>query len=138
MQVEYFIRFQGKCYDVGTRLRFYSSKRTWGIPKSGIIEEFNGTACIIKGDDERTYILSTVAQENGHRCVVEILKPVYYVEKRKNTNRNCPPIWKVENVLIWYIIIMVVGILFKARLLIWIVATVIFFTWATGHFNNKN
>lgn len=137
MQVEYFIRFQGKCYDVGTKLKFYPYNRTWGNPMMGVIEKFIGTTCFIKGSDGNTYTLSTVTQDNGHRCVVGILEPIYYVEKREITHRHYPPTWKVESALIWYIIIMVVGVFFNARWLIWIVATIVFVAWLTGHSNNN-
>jgi hypothetical protein len=138
MPVEYFIRFQGKCYDVGTRLKFYPYGRTWFTPMIGVIEEFMGTTCFIRGDDGKTYTLSTVVQENGNKCVVEIIEPVYYILKGDTTNRFCPPAWKIEDVLVWYIIIMVVGALFQVRLLIWVVASIFFFAWVTGRFKNNN
>jgi hypothetical protein len=138
MPVEYFIRFQGKRYDVGTTLKFYPYGHTWFTPMTGVIEEFIGTACFIRGDDGKIYTFSTVCQENGHKAIVEIINPIYYVEKREIGNGGCLPSWKVEGALIWYIIIMMVGALFKARLLIWVIVSIFFFAWAIGRFKNNN
>lgn len=137
MPVEYFIRHQGKCYDVGTRLKFYPFECTWLTPITGVIEKFVGTTCFIKGDDGHTYTFSTVIQQNGHKCVAEIITPIYYTVKQGATNRNYPPSWKVETSLTWYIIAMVGGLFFEDGWFIWILATIIFFAWLTGRLNNK-
>jgi hypothetical protein len=142
MPVEYFIRFQGKCYDVGTRLKFYV--RCFGLKSSrtyvGTIERFEETICIIKGDDGKTYSISTMLQTptRDNNDIVEIIKPVYYVEKAQKSLRICPPAWGVEIGWVWYIIIMVVGTIFNDRLMIWIFASLIFFGWKNGFLNGGN
>ncbi len=141
MPVEYFIRYKGKCYDVGTRLKFYV--RCMGYlfkssePYVGTIEKFEGTICVIRGDDGKVYTIYTTCQTptRDNEYVVEIIKPVYYVEKLTKPTRKCPPAWDVEIGWIWYIIIMIVGTIFKDRILIWVVASAIFFLWKNGFSN---
>ena len=142
MPVEYFIRYQGKCYDVGTRLRFYD--RCFGRKSSytctGIIARFVENICVIQGDDGKVYTIYTTLQTptRDNEFVAEIIKPVYYVEKPQKSTRRCPPAWDVEIGWVWYIIIMVIGAIFNARLAIWIFASLIFFGWKNGFLNGGN
>ena len=70
--------------------------------------------------------------------IIEIIEPVYPESKPVITNnRNYPPAWDVEMGLIWYIVIMLVGSIFKDRLIIWVVATAYFFLWKNGFFGGK-
>ena len=139
MPVEYFIRYQGKCYDVGTRLKFKAV--AWGYYegiKEGVIEKFIGSTAYIRADDGQLYTFSTMTNcVNFDKVIKEIIDPVYYTAKQEAVDRNYPLSWQVENGLIWYIIIMTAGLFFEARLLIWIVATIFFFAWATGRLNKK-
>ena len=136
MPVEYFVRFQGKCYDVGTKLKFYDY--VFGIrnpyPTTGTIEKFISTTCFIKGDDGRIYTFSTAVQESGNRYVAEIIEPVYYNPPKQSftKSKNYPAPWDVEIGWIWYIVIMVFGTIFNERFLLWTVATVFFFLWKSG------
>ena len=135
MPVEYFIRYKGLFYDVGTRLRFkaYSYGYYWGI-KEGEVEKFIGTTAFIRGDDGVLYEYSTTKWlVNFDKVIIEIIEPVYYdMERATNNNHNYPSSWDAEIGWIWYIIIMVVGSIFKARLMIWIFATAYFFLWKSG------
>lgn len=76
--------------------------------------------------------------DDKYRKYVEIIKPIYYQEPESPTPQNIfvktkSGSWDAYNDvcigLIWYIIIMLVGIIFKDRLTIWICATVVFFIW---------
>ena len=144
MPVEYFIRFQGKCYDVGTRLKFHT--RCMGYlfktsePYIGTIEKFEETTCIIKGDDGQNYYISTMLQTPTHNneYISEIIEPVYYVPKPSKPIRRCPSDWDVETGWVWYILVMGVGTIFNDRLLIWIIASLVFFGWKNGFLNGGN
>ena len=135
MPVEYFIRYKGLFYDVGTRLKFkaYSYGYYWGI-KEGVIEKFINTTVFIRGDDGVLYEYSTTkGLVDFNNIIIEIIDPVYYeIEDVVNNNRNYPSSWDVEIGWIWYIIIMIVGSIFKARLIIWIFTTAYFFLWNNG------
>ena len=141
MPVEYFIRYKGLLYDVGTRLKFKACSYGiyWGI-KEGVIAEFINSTVFIKADDEKIYEYSTTKNlVDFDEVIIEIVEPVYYVPENTGSanTRNCPPEWDVETGWIWYIIIMVVGTIFKARLLIWVFATAIFFLWKNGFLSKK-
>ena len=141
MPVEYFIRYRGRCYGVGTRLKFEAKVNGYycGI-KEGVIEQFAGTMVFIRGDDGILYKYSTTKYlVDFDKVIIEIINPSYYIMEGINySNRECPQPWDFEIGLIWYIIIMVVGTLFNARLIIWIVSTVIFFLWKNGFLNGGN
>lgn len=138
MPVEYFIRYKEKYYDVGTRLRL----KYFGEIVEGVIEEFIGTTVYIRFVESElfpngySYSYSTIGTVNFDKLIVEIVEPVYYIEKQsQKDNRTYPPSWDVEIILIWYIIIMVVGTMFEARIIIWIFASAYFFLWKNGFLN---
>jgi hypothetical protein len=133
MPVEYFIRYKGLCYDVGTKLKI----NRYGI-KEGEIEEFIGGTAYIRFTDGSLVGYSTMPNMiDFDKLIIEIIKPVYWIpeEHTPADNRNRPAPWDVELGWIWYIIIMVVGAIFKDRLLIWFFTTAIFFLWKNGFLN---
>lgn len=142
MLVENFIRYNGKCYDVGTRMRFYNipcgyQKQFGGRPAEGVVEKFiMGDAYIRLTDGSVNAMPTGSGLVNFDKIIIEIIEPVYYVELEKTkTNRNCPMPWEIEIGWIWYILIMLVGTIFKDRWLIYIVATAYFFLWKNGCLN---
>lgn len=132
MPVEYFLRYQGKCYDVGTRLRF---RTQWSSVYEGVIEHITHHHIHLKLIDGRTWELCKI--QSLDNVIVEIIEPVYYKELPKvyTSNRVCPPIGDVDIGWVWYIAVMIVGVIFKDRIMIWIVATVYFFLWKNGFLN---
>lgn len=134
MPIEYCIKYQGQCYDVGTRLKFYRSGIMWTDPIAGTVEKFVNSYVFIKGDDGHLYEFSIIRQESFEKIIVEIIEPVYYQEPAKVTKHKeaVPPEEDIFIGWVWYIIIMLVGVIFKDRLSIWITATVIFFLWKNG------
>ena len=137
MPVKYYIEYKGQRYDVGTRFKFRAY--AWGYYqgiKEGVIEQFIGTTAIIRADDGESYDCSTIADWWPKEKIVEITHPVYYVDKIPQGNsRGYLPDWQVEMGLTWYIIIMIVGTLFKERILLWVFATAYFFLWTNGFLN---
>ena len=140
MPVEYFIRYKGQCYDVGTKLRFYPHAQ-WVGSVIGTIEQFVGKFVFIKVEDGHVYSFSTSAN-NGtfDKIIIEIINPVYYVEplvERKHgiMGGQLPSEDDMFVGWVWYIVIMLVGVIFNERLSIWVVATLVFFLWKNGFFN---
>lgn len=140
MPVENFLKYKGKCYDIGTRLRFYHDGLwPWSETLEGVIEEFINGKIIIKATNGFEYSLSPMIMDLD-KFIVEIINPVYYNQPEQIqlvNNRNVPPAWDVEIGWIWYIIIMIVGTIFNDRLIIWIVASAVFFLWKAGKLGGK-
>ena len=67
--------------------------------------------------------------------IVDPVCPKIEAQSKSINKRECPPKWDVEIGWIWYIVIMVVGAIFKDRWLIWIGATAYFFLWKSGFLN---
>lgn len=75
--------------------------------------------------------------------IIEIIEPVYwsptedvssnYGEKSNIFTRSGSGSWQSDDEitygLIWYIVIMLIGTIFNDRWIIWIAATIIFFSW---------
>ncbi len=139
MPVEYFIKFRGMCYDVGTRLKFKQSTATWEPILIGVIEKIAPSFAYIRATDGKLYEFSTVqGLVNFEKIIIEIVSPVYYtgaMPKRQKNQCVCPSQGDVDIGWMWYIIIMVVGTIFNARLTIWIFASLIFFAWKNGYMN---
>lgn len=121
--------YKGKYYDRGTVVRLktkYNGIITTTYEGSG---EFEGVS--------KYAFYSSLSPED---YIVEIIKPIYYKEPEINNSKKSSIFtrtgsgsWQSSDTitlgLIWYIIIMIVGALFVDRWLIWIAATVIFFSW---------
>ena len=133
MPIEYFVRYQGKCYDVGTKVRFYKHGDSYIPPINGEVEKFIKGWVYIRGENGVLYSFKPISR-NFDCIIVEILEPVYYEEPPKTNVRK--GVYPSENDIfigwVWYILIMVVGTIFNARLLIWVVATAVFFSWKNG------
>ena len=123
-----YLYYKGRYYDVGTVLKI---KTRWnGIQE---VTFYRWGTCPFSEDgvyDQYYYF-------DVEKYIVEIVKPVYpkpeNSEGRFGSNRDCPPSWRVETAWIWYILIMVVGAIFKDRLLIWTFATGYFILWKKGY-----
>ena len=137
MPVEYFLRYKGQCYDVGTRLRFYPYSKSQRSD-IGVIETFVGAHVFIRGSDGFLYSYSTnPSLANFDNRVIEIIEPVYYIEppQKKVYGGPLPSEDDIFVGWVWYIVIMLVGTIFNDRLTIWVFASLIFFTWKNGFFN---
>lgn len=135
MPVEYFLRYKGLCYDVGTRLRFRNCTAPWAIVYEGTIEWFSHNSAFIRLTNGGQYELFTTWPLDN--LILEIIHPVYYEEPPKVPVRGgpLPPENDIFIGLVWYIVIMLVGAIFKDRLTIWVCATAYFFLWKNGYFN---
>lgn len=131
MPVEYFLRYRGKCYGVGTMLKFKNGYCTY----VGTIEWFthNGMWLIINTGCK--YYLSRVTSLD--KTIIEIIIPVY-VEEPIQVPINQKDVPSEESKFIgwiWYIIIMLGALIFKDCLLIWGFTTIVFILWKNGFLN---
>lgn len=144
MPVEFFIRYKGALYDIGTILKIHYCNNVI----EGTIEDFYGSKVYIRDSNGYLHEFSTIRNHgtndyafcNFDKMIVEIVKPVYYtgpISGENSNKRNCPPDWEIEMGWIYYILAMVVGTLFHSRWVIYIFATIIFFAWKNGFLNNN-
>ena len=133
MPVEYFLRYKGQCYDVGTRLKFRPVAS--GSIVEGTIEWISHNHIYIRLADGGGRQLSKMFGLDN--TITEIIEPVYYVEPPKQKTRGGPLPSEGDLFVgwVWYIVIMLVGLIFKGRLMIWVFASVIFFLWKNGFLN---
>ena len=125
--------YKGKYYDIGTSVKIKT--------ESGeVLTTFLG--CI--RDPVYKHVLyyfdGLPPRPNFTHLITEIVKPVYYqetfIDESKKANifiRTGSGSWNshddVFHGLLLYIMVMIGGIIFNDRWLIWIVATIIFFGW---------
>lgn len=135
MPIEFFIRYKGALYDVGTVLKFHYCNSVI----EGTVEDFYGSTVYIRDSNGFLHDFSTSkGMTYFDRLIVEIIKPVYYtgpIPGENSNKRNCPPYWDVEMGWVYYILVMIVGTLFYARWAIYIGATIVFFAWKNGFLN---
>lgn len=124
-----YLYYKGQYYDVGTVVKIQTK---W----NGIKEAtFYGWGA--QGGFWRDGITDNCHWFETEKYIVEIVKPVYPKDPVKVSNYNGPASWDIEIGWIWYILIMMVGTIFNDRLLIWFVATIIFFSWKSGKFGGN-
>lgn len=132
---EYSFEYKGEIYYSGTKVKI---KAMWGEP---CIMVFRDRYTNDFGEEILNFVGNynySVHQKSVEKYVLEIVELPTIEEIEKNRNQRIkPPDWDVEVGWVWYIIIMVVGTLFKQRLLVYIFATAIFFLWKNGFLNNN-
>lgn len=118
----WYLYYKGVYYDVGTKVKL---RTKWN-------EEV--TTTFLGGRNyEGVGQYSFYSLEAPETYIIEIIEPVYYQPLKRDSFKACTCGWLSDDAtvigFIWYIFIMLFGIIFKARILIWIVATLIFFSW---------
>jgi hypothetical protein len=133
MPVEYFLRYKGKCYDIGTKLKF--KVPTSRSVKEGSIEWISHNKIYIRLTDGSSWELSKMWSLDN--TIIEIVDPIYYEEPPSvyTHGKVYPSEEELFIGLVWYIVIMLLGFIFRDRWTIWIVATAIFLLWKNGFFN---
>ena len=137
---------------MGTKVKFIR-KYQWNSVTEGIIIWIEPNSITIKTYNDINY---NIFVSDVDRMIKEIIEPIYYTGSvqppiqpsasgtdvlykgvEANKNRNYPSEGDVEVGWIWYIIIMLVGAIFKDRWIIWVVATFYFFSWKNGFLGGK-
>ena len=136
--------FNGVEYGVGTIMKIPITNCRWGEP---LIEEVR-----FVGGSQFNFIRTNGAKNlydsffdgtdpHYHKTYInyiEVVKPVYYQEPEPPKPQNiffstASGSWDAHNQVcigfIWYIVIMLLAIIFKARIAIWILATFVYFLW---------
>ena len=131
MPVEYFLRYKGKCYDVGTMIRY----KTRGSAHVGTIQWFSHNAMYVLREDGQEECISRIFSLDN--TIQEIIIPVEIEEPERATakHRSSPPADDVFYGWIIYIAVMLIGAIFKERLMIWVFASAVFFLWKKGFLN---
>lgn len=124
-----YLYYKGQYYDVGTRVML---KTRWcGV----VLATFQGYG---EYDGKGAYSLS--GGPNPDDYIIEIVEPVYYVEPEPTSpkkssifTRTGSGSWgssdEVFVGLVLYIAVMLVATIFKDRIGIWILATIVYFNW---------
>ena len=137
---------------MGTKVKFIR-KYQWNSVTEGTIIWIEPNSITIKTYNDINY---NIFVSDVDRMIKEIIEPIYYTGSvqppiqssasgtdvlykgvEANKNRNYPSEGDVEVGWIWYIIIMLVGAIFKDRWIIWVVATFYFFSWKNGFLGGK-
>ena len=136
MPVEYFLRYKGNLYDVGTKIRFKSSNKSWASTLEGTIDIFSAYQIFIKLTDGTYWELSRL--ENLEELIIEILHPVYYrgAIPQKDTRKR-PPIGSIDTAWAWYIVLMFAATFVNGNWVLWILISITFFTWKNGLWGGK-
>ena len=142
MSVKQYFEFKGVKYGIGTIVKVPIMLDLIMLPKEKIMTEakfIGGAQFIFKDIQGSINLYESAGHFSGkYEQYIEIIKPVYYQEPEPPKPENIflrteSGSWDAYNDvsvgLIWYILIMMVGTLFNARLLIWIFATAYFFLW---------
>lgn len=138
-----YFEFKGVKYGIGTIVKVPNTLDLRWLSKDEIIEEaeFVGHSTFVFTKNRRWYI--NLYESGGHftgkyESYIEIIRPIYYQEPAppKPPNmfiRTGSGSWDAHNEvcmgLIWYIAIMLLATIFKARIGIWILATIVYFSW---------
>ena len=139
--IQYF-EFKGVKYGIGTIAKIPLSRDIRWIPLEKYIHEAQfagGGRFVFTKFPGELYLFESSGHFSGkYEEYIEIIEPVYYQEPEPLKPQNIflrteSGSWDAHNDvcvgLIWYIIVMIVGIIFNERLLIWIAATIYFFLW---------
>jgi hypothetical protein len=134
-----YLKYCDEYYDIGTKVRI----RTWNGVEDAIFVGWNENNGPFEIKD--VYLLNSKEYVpcRAKSFVVEIIEPVYPDLTMQNVNikkNNLPKLWEIEVELIWYIIVMIGGLIFKDFWILWIGATIIFLARIFGTFKkiNKN
>lgn len=125
--LNWYLYYKGQYYDVGTKVKIKDKH-------NHII-----TTTYMGGGSYRPYVFF-YSLGKPETYIVEIVEPVYYVPQQEEApkkasifTRTGSGSWNshddVFHGLLLYIAVMLGGIIFKDRWLIWITATLIFFGW---------
>jgi hypothetical protein len=131
-----YMKYKGQYYDKGTRVKIKGPR---GVVKATFVGwKYRCRGCFVADSGSYFDLYDNYDFSAVNQYIEEIIEPVYPNLQPVTTSTNereKPPSWDVEVGWIWYIVIMLVLTIFKARWLGWIATTVIFFGWKNGFLN---
>ena len=132
-----YMKYKGKYYDVGTICKIKGRNGPKLVRFMGW--HFNNNRWNFELVDKNDYGLYDSYDRAGVSAYcLEIVKPVYpnlmLTTSIQTDNRDKPSFWNIEVAWVWYIAIMVVTVIFKERIGLWILESVVFFGWKEGIF----
>ena len=136
---DYFV-FKGVKYGIGTIVKVPFTRDLRWLPREEIMKEarFGGRGIFEFTNSRGCITLYEQHLSGKYEEYIEIISPVYYQEPEP---LNPPNIffrtgsgsWDAHNDVcmgfIWYVAIMLLAIIFEARVVIWIFATIVYFSW---------
>ena len=125
-----YLKYKGVYYDIGTKVKI--KVKVWGDIKEATFVGWYPQEGF-RGEGVWGFYYSSDADKD----IVEIVEPVYPkdVVWVKDDDRELPSYGAIDLGWAWYIIIMIGGLFFYDRWLIWIGATAVFFLWKKGFLN---
>ena len=135
-----YMKFRGVYYDVGTICKIKGPRGPVTVRFTGWKQgRFNDNFELIDASLSKSWVMYNSYDRVGvNDYCLEIIKPVYppqeAVVKTPVGGREKPPSWDVEVAWIWYIVIMAVTVIFKDRIGLWILESIVFFGWKEGIF----
>ena len=126
-----YLKYKGVYYDVGTKVKVKTQFR--GIREATFVGWYPQTGFVGEG------VTGFYCWANADRDVVEILEPKYPedVVWVKDDYRELPSYAAIDFGWVIYIIVMIAGVFFYDRWLVWIGATAFFFLWKNGYLGGK-
>lgn len=135
-----YFEFKGVKYGVGTIVNVPKWTEVWMFSKDDLITEavFVGGGRFNFTKQSGSVFLSGDKLKGKYEEYIEIINPVYYQEPDppKPTNiffRTGSGTWDAHNDVcigfIWYIVAMLITMIFKERIGMWILETIIYFVW---------
>lgn len=132
-----YMKYKGEYYDVGTVAKIKGCYGPVLVRFMGW--KHGGRGCFKAINDNQSYHLYDTYNFSGVMAYcLEIVNPVRVklqsVTTVQTDDGDKPPSWDVEVAWIWYIVIMLVTVIFKERIGLWILESVVFFGWKEGIF----
>ena len=140
--MKYYFEFKGVKYGIGTIVKVPSTLELRWRPRDEIMEtaRFGGNSCFEFMHKQGAIKLY---ESSGHLSgkyedYIEIIEPIYYQEPEPPEPQNIffrtkSGSWDAYNEVcvgfIWYVAVMLVATIFKDRVGIWTIATIIYFLW---------
>lgn len=140
--MKYYFEFNGVKYGIGTIVKVPSTLDLRWRSRDEImaLSKFCGNSCF-EFVHKQGFI--NLYESSGHLSgkyedYIEIIEPVYYHEPEPMKTQNIflrtrSDTWDAHNDvcvgLIWYIAIMLLATIFKDRIGIWILTTIVYFLW---------
>ena len=136
-----YFEFKGVKYGVGTIAKVPRTLDLRWLPKDKIMKEaefVGGGYFVFSNSSGSIHLYGERGLSGKYEEYIEIIKPVYYQEPEPSKQQNIffrtgSGSWDAHNKVcigfVWYVLVMFLAIIFKDRLIIWVIATIVYFLW---------